>query len=109
MKYEFAVAHAYHMSGAKVADIDSMRFSNYREAQEYARTFLEYCEPTIYIIIDDKYAFYCQYSELFDEVPWVYSIEAKTPWGQVETRIWWKALKENPSAFYHLAEGVIGG
>lgn len=106
MKYKFAVAHVYHMSGGSVKDIDDMRFPNYKEAKEYAKTFLD-CDPTIYIIIDDKYAFYCHYSKIFDEVSWVYSIQP-TPWGQIETRIWWKRLNENPQAFYHLAEGKLG-
>ena len=108
MKYEFAVAHAYHMSGGRVEDIDNMRFLNYKEAEDYARTFLEYCHPTIYIIIDNKYVFYCHYSEIFDEVPWVYSIQS-TPWGQIETRIWWNKLVENPSVFYHFAVGELRG
>ncbi len=107
MKYEFAVAYAYHMSGGKVEDIDSRRFADYDSAEEYAHSFDD-CHPTIYIIIDDKYVFYCHRSMVSNSISWVYSIEAKTPWGQVETRIWWKALEENPSAFYHLAEGIIG-
>jgi hypothetical protein len=106
MKYEFAVAHAYHMSGGRVEDIDEERFSSYQEAQEYARTFLEYCEPAIYIIVDNEYVFYCHYMEVFEDIPWVYSIQSM-PWGQVETRIWWKKLEENPKGFYHLAQGRL--
>lgn len=113
MKYSFGVACAYHMAGAGVDHIGKMRFPNYASAKAYADT-VDDCQPTIYIIIDGKYAFYCKpYAPCValsknDVVPYVYSIESK-PWGQVETRIWWEKLIKNPSAFYHLAEGVIGG
>lgn len=113
MKYSFGVACAYHMAGAGVDHIGKMRFPTYASAKAYADKEDE-CMPTIYIIIDDKYAFFCKpyasYVTLSknDVVPYVYSIESK-PWGQVETRIWWRNLVENPTAFYHLAEGIIGG
>lgn len=113
MKYEFGVASVYHMAGAGVEDIGELRFPTYATAKAYADEEDE-CMPTIYIIIDDKYAFYCEpYANGVrlspnDVVPYVYSIESK-PWGQVETRIWWDELIKNPSAFYHLAEGIIGG
>lgn len=111
MKYEFGIASLYHMAGAGIEYIGKERFSDYASAKAYADQEEE-CMPTIYIIIDGKYAFYCEpYAvELRpgDVVPYVYSIESK-PWGQVETRIWWNKLVENPSAFYHLAVGEIGG
>ena len=113
MKYEFGVACTYHMAGGKVSDIGKGRFPNYASAKAHADK-QDDCDPTIYIIIDDKYAFFCEpyapYVVLSknDVVPYVYSIESK-PWGQIETRIWWKNLIKNPSAFYHLAEGIVGG
>ena len=113
MKYEFGVAKKYHFSGAGVEDLESERFSTYEEAFAYASEEDE-CVPTIYIIVDEKYAFLCKpYAKgcilsPSDVVPWVYSIESK-PWGQIETRIWWEELKKNPSAFYHLAVGKIEG
>ena len=113
MKYEFAVASLYHMSGAGPEHIGSLRFATYAEAQAFADD-LDECIPTIYIIIDDKYAFYCEpyavgtYLDEDSVIPWVYSIKSH-PWGQVETRIWWEALKQNPAVFYHLAVGEIGG
>ena len=113
MKYEFGVATKYHFSGARVENLESKRFSTYEEALKYASQKNE-CIPTIYIIIDEKYAFYCKpYAKgcvlsSNQVVPWVYSIENK-PWGQVETRIWWEELKKNPSNFYHLAVGKIRG
>lgn len=111
MKYEFGVASCYHMAGAGVEYIGEERFPDYASAKACADQEEE-CMPTIYIIIDGKYAFYCgRYMvepQPGDVVPYVYSIESK-PWGQVETRIWWNKLVENPSAFYHLAVGEIGG
>ena len=111
MKYEFGVASLYHMAGAGVEYIGKERFPDYASAKAYADQEEE-SMPTIYIIIDEKYAFYCEpYAVPLrpgDVVPFVSSIECQ-PWGQVETRIWWKALEQNPSAFYHLAVGEIGG
>ena len=111
MKYEFGVASLYHMAGAGIEYLGEERFPDYASAKSYADQEEE-CMPTIYIIIDEKYAFYCgrYFVEPLpgDVVPYVYSIESK-PWGQIETRIWWNKLVENPSAFYHLAVGEIGG
>ena len=110
MKYAFGVAEKYHFAGAGVEDLGKTRYPDYASAKAYADT-VDDCLPTIYIIIDDKYAFYCEpYKTPLqpgDVVPFVSSIECK-PWGQVETRIWWKALEQNPEAFYHLAVGQIG-
>ena len=113
MKYEFGVARSHHCSGTGVDALGSERFPTYEKAWEYARQEDE-CRPTIYIIIDEKYVFYCtpyaksSYASSDQPVPRIYSIESK-PWGQVETRIWWAGFKKNPSAFYHLAVGKIGG
>lgn len=111
MKYEFAVACACHCSGAGIQYIGKERFSTHKAAQNYADK-IDDCIPTIYIIIDDKYVFYCHpyhpsvWLAKNDVVPWVYSIQP-TPWGEIETRIWWRELIKNPQAFYHLAVGEI--
>lgn len=110
MKYEFGVACQYHCAGAGIDCIGELRFPDYASAKDYADKEDE-CIPTIYIIINDRYVFYCgEYlvtPRPGDAVPWIYSIESK-PWGQIETRIWWGKFIENPEAFFHLAEGEIG-
>ena len=113
MKYEFGVAKQYHMAGADVDHLGDERFPDYATAKLYADQEDE-CQPTIYIIIDNKYAFYCEpYASCVklrkgDVVPYVYSIQS-TPWGQIEVRIWWNKLIENPQSFYRLAVGKVGG
>jgi hypothetical protein len=103
---EFGVASCHHMAGAYPKYIDHHRFKDYDSAQAYARTFKE-CVPTIYLIVNNRYAFYCERSKVENGIAWVYSIESK-PWGQVETRIWWRDFQKNPEAFLHLAVGEIG-
>lgn len=106
MKVELGVAYRYHMGGAGPQHIDNRRFQDYDSAQAYARTFDE-GEPTIYLIVNDKYAYYCQRSMVENKIAWVYSIESK-PWGQVETRIWWREFQKSPEVFFYLAVGKIG-
>ena len=102
MKYEFAVAHSYHSSGASPKYIDNKRFLDYDSAKDYASSFLDECFPTIYIIFDNTYVFYCKRSAVENNIVWLYSIR-NTEWGQIETRIWWKDFLKNPQSFYHLA------
>lgn len=106
MEIEFGVAYLYHMGGAKPKHIDDCRFKDYDSARAYANTFDD-GEPTIYLIVNNKYAFYCKRSMVVNEPAWVYSIESK-PWGQIETRIWWEDFKKNPAKFFSLAVGKIG-
>ena len=111
MKYEFAVAAASHMNDAPPEYIGKKRFADYRSAKDFANTYDD-CNPTIYIIIDDKYVFCCcpyaNHVFLTDDmvVQYVYSIELK-PWGYVKTLIWWEDFVQNPQEFYHLAQGTI--
>lgn len=107
MDFQFGVAYLYHMGGAGPEHIDHRRFKDYDSAQKYAHTKEDECAPTIYLIVNNKYAFYCKRSMVENELAWVYSIESK-PWGQVETRIWWKDFKKNPAKFFSLAVGKIG-
>jgi hypothetical protein len=110
MKYEFGVAELYHCAGAGIDYLGEERYPDYASAKAYADT-VDDCRPTIYIIINDRYAFYCEPYHVAlnpgDVVPYVYSIKSM-PWGQVETRIWWGKFIENPEAFFHLAVGEIG-
>lgn len=106
MKIEFAVASCCHMAGAGINYIRRERFLDYDSAKAYADTFND-CLPTIYIVINDLYVFYCHRSAVANTISWIYSIESK-PWGQVETKIWWNKFIENPEAFFHLAVGKLG-
>jgi hypothetical protein len=102
---EFGVASIYHMSGAGPQHIDNRRFKDYDSALAYANSF-EDCVPTIYLIVNEKYAFYCERSRVKNEPVWVYSVESR-PWGSVETRIYWDKFKENPEVFFQFAVGKI--
>ena len=62
MKYEFGVAKKHHFSGAGVEDLGTERFSTYTDALAYASQEDE-CHPTIYIIIDNKYAFFVSHMQ----------------------------------------------
>lgn len=104
-KFEFGVAECYHMASAKVEHMGKQRFLDYDSAQEYVRTVND-CFPTIYLIVNDEYCFYCKRSAVKNLPCWVYSIES-TPWGQIETRIWWNDFIKNPNKFFHLAVGKI--
>ena len=113
-KYEFGVAFLYHRCGAGPEHMDECRFKTYKEAREYAKRTAFECNPTIYIIINDKYVFYChpygldEYATEDSPCAYIYSIESKS-WGQMRTTIWWREFAKNPSAFLHLAEAEIGG
>lgn len=102
MKYQFAVAVQYHFSGASPDRITKERFNDYDSANAFADTFRDECEPTIYIIIDEKYVFYCTRSAVANKVAYVYSLQS-TGWGQIKTTIWWENLIKNPEIFYYLA------
>jgi hypothetical protein len=102
MKYQFAVAVQYHCMGADPDRITKERFDDYDSANAFADKYREECEPTIYIIIDEKYIFYCKRSAVANKVSYVYSLQ-NTGWGQIKTTIWWEHLVENPKNFYYLA------
>jgi hypothetical protein len=61
--------------------------------------------PTIYAIVDNKYAFYCECSAVVNEPYKIYSLE-NIEGGQIETRIWWKEFLKNPEKFLHLAQKI---
>lgn len=82
------------------------RFATYDEADAFAERYRDECEPTIYLIVDGKYVFYCARSAVANEPYKVYHLENIKD-GQVETRIWWEEFKKNPKEFLHLAEAVL--
>lgn len=106
MRFEFGVAHQSHMAGANPDKLDKCRFADYYSADEYADGFRDECEPTIYLIVEGKYVFHCKTVYGGNDLAWVYHLESK-PWGQIETRIWWKEFKANPEKFFDLAQAVL--
>ena len=105
MKIEFGVAVCPHFSGADVKYLLKERFSTYDEANQYAESYHDICMPTIYVIVDNKYAFYCERSAVANEPYKIYSLE-NIEGGQIETRIWWKEFLKNPEKFLHLAQKI---
>jgi hypothetical protein len=65
MKIEFGVAACTHSSGADVKYLLKERFSTYDEANQYAESYHDICMPTIYIIVDNKYALIIMYSSSY--------------------------------------------
>lgn len=106
MDLKFGIAVASHMAGAGVDRMLKERFATYDEADAYAERYRDECEPTIYVIVNNKYAFYCERSAVANEPYKVYHLKHFKE-GQVETRIWWREFKRNPEAFLHLATGEI--
>lgn len=102
MKYQFAVAVHYHHMGANPDHIRKERFDDYDSADAFAQNYRDECEPTIYVIIDEKYVFYCERTAVDNKVAYVYSLQS-TGWGQIKTSIWWEDFLENPEIFYYLA------
>jgi hypothetical protein len=106
MLIEFGVAACTHSSGADVKYLLKERFSTYDEAHQYAESYHDICMPTIYVIVDNKYAFYCERSAVVNEPYKIYSLE-NIEGGQIEIRIWWKDFIKQPQSFLHLSAGII--
>lgn len=104
MKIEYGVAYSYHYSGSHYSNIRAC-FNDYDSAKEYADT-LEDGLPTIYCVIDKKYVFYCDRSQVKNEPYRLYKIETFEG-GQIWTMIWWNDFCKNPQKFLHLAEGIL--
>lgn len=110
MKIEFGVAVQYHFAGATPDHLHGARFATYDEADRYAENYRDECEPTIYVIVDDIYVFYCERSAVANEP---YKIYHLAPYGeghaegQIETRIWWREFKKNPKKYLHLATAIL--
>ena len=106
MDIKFGVAVAYHCAGAGPSALHENRFATYDEADQYADQYRDECEPTIYVIVDNKYVFYCKRSAVANEPHIIYHLETFDE-GQIETRIWWRKFSEHPENFLHLATAII--
>ena len=106
MKIEFGVAVQYHMAGATPDHLHGARFATYDDADRYAEDYRDECEPTIYVIVDDTYVFYCERSAVANEPYKVYHL-AGFKEGQIETRIWWREFKANPQKYLHFATAIL--
>lgn len=93
------------MSGGGVDDIDRERFDDYDSAFKYACS-LEECMPTIYLILNDKYCYYCKRSAVENEPYVVYNIN-ETDFGYIETRIWYSEFIKNPQEYIKYCVGTI--
>ncbi|MBR5314183.1 MAG: hypothetical protein IKU45_02075 [Clostridia bacterium] len=102
MNITYGVAVAYHCSGATPDCLRKERFNSYDEADKFADEFRDECEPTIYLILDEKYVFHCKRSAVCNEPYKIYSLE-HFPEGQIEKSIWWEYFIKNPYNFLDLA------
>lgn len=105
MKIEFGVAVKPHFSGADVENLLSKRFPTYDDAQAFADDFATVCMPTIYVIVDNEYAFLCERAALENKPFRIYSITS-IDGGQVVISIWWEKFKENPKKFLSLGKRI---
>lgn len=105
MKVDFGVAVAFHFSGADVSQLLPKRFPTYDEAAEYANGYRHECVPTIYAILNDEYAFYCERSAVKNEPYEVYCLTL-TEEGYNKTGVWWKIFVRNPEKFIHLGQRI---
>ena len=105
MKFEFRVASLYHFSGANPEYIKGPSFNNYDSAKEYSNT-LDECMPTIYLVVDEKYVFYCERSTV-ENIPYkIYRIQSFEG-GQIETKIWWTEFIKNPKKYLHFVQKIL--
>lgn len=108
MNLEFGVAYLYHHAGAPPKYLDGHWFKDYDSAAEHARRFCDECAPTIYLVVNRKWVFYCERSAVCNEPYVVYSIQVLPGnVGQVETRIWWSEFIKDPEKYLHYAESVL--
>ena len=106
MKIQFGVAIQYHCSGADPDHLTKDRFATYDEADLFAEMCRDECEPTIYVILNDKYVFHCERSAVANQPYKIYHLETFKG-GQVETRIWWREFTTHPLDFVHLAQAIL--
>jgi hypothetical protein len=106
MKVCYGVAIKPRFSGADVEDLLPKRFITYDDAKEYSEKYQHECVPTIFLILNNKYAFYCERSKVTNEPYKIYSLTTFNE-GQIEIRIWWKDFIKQPQSFLHLSAGII--
>lgn len=105
MDIKFGVAISYHCAGAPPENLREERFMTYDRTNEFAERFRDECKPTIYVIVDDKYAFYCERSAVANRPYKIFNLRSFKG-GEVETRVWWRDFWANPEKFLHLAVGI---
>lgn len=106
MKLQFGVAICCHCTGANPDYLTKDRFATYEEADKFAEMYREECEPTIYVILNDKYVFHCERSAVENQPYKIYHLKIFKE-GQIETRIWWKEFTKHPLDFVHLAQAIL--
>ena len=101
----FGIAVQNHMAGAGVDKLLPERFSTYDEANHFAGQYRTECDPTIYVILNEEYAFNCERSAVQNKPYKVYHLQTFEE-GQIETRIWWADFVKNPEKFLHLGQKI---
>lgn len=113
MKYEFGVARSHHCSGQELTHLEvndfplMKRLGNTQDKKMNVDLLfiLSLMRNMFFTVHRMQKAVMLHMTNQFLE----FTLLKANLGGQVETCIWWAEFKKNPSAFYHLAEGKIGG
>ena len=105
MLITFGVAVAYHRAGADASDLLPERFATYDEAYQFSRSYIHECDPTIYVIYNNEYAFYCSRSACKNEPYRIYHLKSFDG-GQIQTSVWWEDFVNNPRKYLHLGQKI---
>lgn len=102
MEIKFGVAVVPHQNGAGLDALLDDRFDNYRSAFQYGRDIEPACGPTVYVILDEEYAFNCSNIKLVH----IYKQE-KQGKIQVTYSLAYKDFCKDPYAYLHLNCGKL--
>lgn len=105
MKINFGVAAVYHCAGAPVENLFPERFEDYDSALHYGQEMEPDCIPSVYVILDNAYAFHCERSRV-ENAPYKVMSFTTHDWGMTETMVWWNKFLANPYYFVALAEKI---
>lgn len=106
MEIKFCVSCIHHFSGGDPKSIDYQRFDDYDSAFKRGKEIEEECIPAVCCIVDEKYIFNCERSEV-DNIPYkIYKIHSSEE-GFVEIAVWWKYFINNPKKYSRLACYVL--
>ena len=112
MKYEFGVAWVNHMASASADCLTEERFKTYDEADDWAYKNVRDGGPTIYLIVNDKYAFYPApfakgvESSLGHPLVGVQFFKGKRNISSTVTTIYWEYFSNHVEKYYHLAQKI---
>lgn len=106
MNITFGVAVKYHFSGANAEDLLPNRFTTYDDANQYANKYRDECEPSIFVILDEKYAFDCVRSAVENIPSRIYYVKNFED-GQIEFNIWWQDFLKAPYNYLPLGVKII--